>query len=98
MKEAKETTATYTEDSEGKQLFGSTSIRREVSRYKKFSEVYPDSFKFIQNDDGSCYYEADPDEFVLKVSHKKKVSDEFKEKASQRFKDMWQEKNVKGEN
>lgn len=69
-----------------------TALKNKLLRY---AEERPDEVKLIvENDDGSAFFHI-PVNYV-KVSPPRKVSDEQKEAAGERFKKMWEEK--KGEN
>lgn len=68
-----------------------TALKSKLMRYAK---ERPDEVKLIvENDDGSAFFHI-PVNYV-KVSPPRKVSDEQKEAAGERFKKMWEEK--KGE-
>lgn len=68
-----------------------TALKNKLLRY---AEERPDEVKLIvENDDGSAFFHI-PVNYV-KVSPPRKVSDEQKEAAGERFKKMWEEK--KGE-
>lgn len=68
-----------------------TALKNKLLRY---AEERPDEVKLIvENDDGSAFFHI-PVNYV-KVSPPRKVSDEQKAAAGERFKKMWEEK--KGE-
>lgn len=68
-----------------------TALKSKLMRYAK---ERPDEVKLIvENDDGSAFFHI-PVNYV-KVSPPRKVSDEQKAAAGERFKKMWEEK--KGE-
>ena len=68
-----------------------TALKSKLMRYAK---ERPDEVKLIvENDDGSAFFHI-PVNYV-KVSPHRKVSDEQKAAAGERFKKMWEEK--KGE-
>ena len=68
-----------------------TALKSKLMRYAKERQ---DEVKLIvENDDGSAFFHI-PVNYV-KVSPPRKVSDEQKEAAGERFKKMWEEK--KGE-
>lgn len=65
-----------------------TALKSKLMRYAK---ERPDEVKLIvENDDGSAFFRI-PVNYV-KVSPPRKVSDEQKEAAGERFKKMWEEK------
>lgn len=65
------------------------------SKLLKLSQDYPDEVKIIaENKDGSIFAHV-PVSYV-KISHPRKVSDEQKEAASERFKKMWEDKQKEG--
>lgn len=60
----------------------------------RLAEKYPDDVKIIkENEDGSLFAHV-PVKYV-KISPPKKISEEQKEAASERFKKMWEEKQEK---
>lgn len=64
------------------------------SKFMRYAKERPDEVKLIvENDDGSAFFHI-PVNYV-KVSPPRKVSDEQKKAAGERFKKMWEEK--KGE-
>lgn len=66
------------------------------SKLLKLAEQNPDDVKIIaENEDGSLFAHI-PVNYV-KISPPRKVSDEQKEAASERFKQMWKNKQVKEE-
>lgn len=68
-----------------------TALKSKLMRY---AQERPDEVKLIvENDDGSAFFHI-PVNYV-KVSPPRKVSDEQKEAAGERFKKMWEKK--KGE-
>ena len=78
-------------DYAGVTVASGTALKSKLMRYAK---ERPDEVKLIvENDDGSAFFHI-PVNYV-KVSPPRKVSDEQKEAARERFKKMWEEK--KGE-
>ena len=78
-------------DYAGVTVTSGTALKSKLMRYAK---ERPDEVKLIvENDDGSAFFHI-PVNYV-KVSPPRKVSDEQKEAARERFKKMWEEK--KGE-
>lgn len=61
-----------------------------VNKMRKLAKDYPKDVKVEDNKDGSVF--ASFPLSWLKINPKRKVSDEFKEAASERFKKMWETK------
>lgn len=74
-----------------KTIHFSSSENKWINKVQKYAEEYPDEVKITYaNEDGSILAEIPVKWF--KISPPKKVSEEFKQKASERFQKMWADK------
>lgn len=90
MSDLKETT---TNTCGGEKTFRmSSSEQKWINKINKLHDKYPDEVKIINVDpDGTIM--ADIPITYFKVSHPKVMSEATKQKASERFKQMWADKN-----
>lgn len=88
-----ETSFNYCEKGDDRGFFSSNE-QRWITHIKRLAEKYPDKCIILQTPEknGGFIYAKMPTEW-LKISPKREVSEEQRQKAAERFKAMWQERN-----
>lgn len=86
-----ETTVSFMRDEEFATIY--TSDTTQMTRLDKLCRTSPDMYSLIANTGRGKTYRVEDKGLISFRSKKREMSDEAKEAASQRFKDMWASKN-----
>ena len=68
------------------------SQKKYINRFKALAEEYPDKIDIIENQDGSVFGHIPLS--WLRISKPREISDEQRQAASERFRNMWKERDT----